>query len=128
MAYRCKTLIATEGDSSNQEKRLSICLVADGFSFSVTSPDGILYAFGEAEGQHATSITDATRDIKAVFAVNDGRRKLEIPFTEQAVLSTISRQTSLNITANSIKYNQQTIYFFTLGFVIVARMGIDILV
>lgn len=68
MAYRCKTLIATEGDSSTQEKRLSISLVADGFSFSVTSPQGMLLTFGEVEGQHATSITDATRDIKTLFA------------------------------------------------------------
>ena len=29
--------------------------------------------------------------------MNDGRRKLEIPFTEQAILSTISRQTSLDV-------------------------------
>lgn len=86
MAYRCKTLIATEGDSSNQEKRLSICLVADGFSFSVTSPDGILYAFGEAEGQHATSITDATRDIKAVFA-DAGIRPLGYKNIELVVVS-----------------------------------------
>lgn len=68
MAYRCKTLIATEGDSSTQEKRLSISLVADGFSFSVTSPQGTLISFGEVVGQHASSITDATRDIKALFA------------------------------------------------------------
>ncbi len=68
MAYRCKTLIATEGDSSIQEKRLSISLVADGFSFSVTTSQGMLLTFGDVEGEHAATITDATRDIKAVFA------------------------------------------------------------
>ena len=68
MAYLCKTLIATEDDSSAQEKRLSICLGADGFSFSVTTASHNLLTFGQAEGTHATSITDATRDIKAFFA------------------------------------------------------------
>lgn len=68
MAYLCKTLIATEDDSSAQEKRLSICLGADGFSFSVTTASHNLLTFGQAEGAHATSITDATRDIKAFFA------------------------------------------------------------
>lgn len=86
MAYRCKTLIATEGDSSTQDKRLSICLVADGFSFSVMSPQGVLHTFGEVEGQHATSITDATRDIKAVFA-ETGIRPLGYKNIEIVVVS-----------------------------------------
>ena len=86
MAYRCKTLIATEGDSSTQEKRLSICLVADGVSFSVTSPQGVLHTFGEVEGQHASSITDATRDIKAVFA-EAGIRPLGYKSIELVVVS-----------------------------------------
>ncbi len=68
MAYRCKTLIATEGDSSKEEKRLSICLGANGFSFSVTTSSGLLLTFVEAEGEHASTMTDATREIKAFFA------------------------------------------------------------
>ena len=40
--YTCKTLIATEGDHVSQEKRLSICLEANGFSFSETTPTGKL--------------------------------------------------------------------------------------
>ena len=86
MAYRCKTLIATEGDSSKQEKRLSICLVADGFSFSEISPEGELLTFGEAEGQHAATITDATRDIKAIFA-EVGIRPLSYKGIELIVVS-----------------------------------------
>ena len=68
MAYRCNSLIATEDDSNVQEKRLSICLGADGFSFSVTTASRQLLTFGQAEGEHATSITDVTRDVKTFFA------------------------------------------------------------
>ena len=52
---------------------------------------GIFLGYRIASGRLSRS------NIKAVFAVNDGRRKLEIPFTEQAILSTISRQTSLDV-------------------------------
>ena len=65
--YTCKTLIATTGDNVSQEKRLSICLEANGFSFSETTPSGELLTFGLAEGPHAVSITNATREVKAFF-------------------------------------------------------------
>ena len=52
---------------------------------------GIFLGYRLASGRLSRS------NIKAVFAVNDGRRKLEIPFTEQAILSTISRQTGLDV-------------------------------
>jgi len=65
--YTCKTLIATSGDHVSQEKRISICLEANGFSFSETTPSGELLTFGVAEGAHAASITNATRDVKAFF-------------------------------------------------------------
>ena len=86
MPYTCKRLIATEGDSTTQEKRLSICLGANGFSFSITTAQGMLHTFGEVEGEHAASITDATRDIKAVFA-EVGIRPLGFKNIELIVLS-----------------------------------------
>ncbi len=52
---------------------------------------GIFLGYRLASGRLSRS------NIKAVFAVNDGRRKLEIPLTEQAIISTIRRQTSLDI-------------------------------
>ncbi len=42
-------------------------------------------------------------NIKAVFAVNDGRRKLEIPFTEQAILETIRRQSALDVFRSRVR-------------------------
>lgn len=86
MAYRCKSLIATEGDSATQEKRLSISLGADGFSFSITTTSGLLLTFGEVEGEHAATITDATREIKAFFA-EVGIRSLGYKSVELVVLS-----------------------------------------
>ena len=66
--YSCKTLIATSGYNVVQDKRLSICLGANGFSFSETTASDMLLTFGVAEGAHAATITDATRQVKAFFA------------------------------------------------------------
>lgn len=68
MPYIKKTLLTTEAYDAVHDKRLSISLMADGFSFSVISAQGELLAFGEAVGGHSASMTDATRDIKAFFA------------------------------------------------------------
>lgn len=68
MPYACRSLITTEGDFASHDKRLSICLKADGFSFSETTTAGQLITFGEAEGTHAAAITDATREVKSFFA------------------------------------------------------------
>ena len=87
--YTCKTLIATVGDHVSQEKRLSICLEANGFSFSETTPSGELLTFGVAEGTHATSITDATREIKAFFS-DAGVRALGYKTLELIVVSNAS--------------------------------------
>lgn len=87
--YTCKTLIATDGDHVSQEKRLSICLEANGFSFSETTPSGELLTFGVAEGQHATSITEATREVKAFFA-EAGVRALGYKTLELIVISDAS--------------------------------------
>ena len=68
MSYVSKTLITTEPEPAANDKRLSICLRADGFSFSTTTGDGMLLTFGEAEGGHARVMTAAIADIKAFFA------------------------------------------------------------
>lgn len=82
MPYIRKTLCTTEACDAVHDKRLSICLAADGFSFSAISAQGELLAFGEAEGGHASSMTEATRNIKAFFGEVGiqplGFRKMEI--------------------------------------------------
>lgn len=84
--YSCKTLIATSGDAAVQDKRLSICLGANGFSFSETTSAGVLLTFGEAEGVHASGITEATREVKAFFA-EVGIRPLGYKSMELIVIS-----------------------------------------
>lgn len=68
MPYVCKSLTTTEGSFAARDKRLSICLRADGFSFAETTADRVLLTFGEAEGMHQSSMTGAIGEIKAFFA------------------------------------------------------------
>ena len=58
---------------------------------------GFFLGFRIASGRLSRS------NIKAVFAVNDGRRKLEIPFTERAILDTIFRQSNLMVFRNRVR-------------------------
>lgn len=86
MSYVSKTLITTEPEPAVNDKRLSICLRADGFSFSVTTADGQLLTFGDAEGQHAQVMTAAIADVKSYFA-EAGIRPLGFSRMQLIVLS-----------------------------------------
>ena len=86
MPYVTKTLITSEGRDVSHDKRISICLRANGFSFSETTSGGDLMAIGDAEGSHAAMMTDATRDIKTYFA-EVGIRPLGYRRMELTVLS-----------------------------------------
>ena len=67
MSYRSKTLITTSSATTSYGKRLSICLMPNGFSFSEVSSDGHLLTIGEADGMHAVSMTSVINDVKAFF-------------------------------------------------------------
>lgn len=84
--YRCKTLIVTDKEFASGEKRLSICLRSNGFSFSEVTLSGVLLTFGEAEGDHATSMTAVMADVKAFFS-SVGIRPLGYASMELVVLS-----------------------------------------
>lgn len=86
MPYTLRKFITTEGGSASNEKRLSICLAADGFSFSETTADGLLLTFGEAHGSHAATMTDITGEVKALFA-EAGIRPLGHKHLELVVVS-----------------------------------------
>lgn len=86
MPYSCKSLIITPGEVAAHEKRLSICLRADGFSFSELTASGVLLTFGDAEGRHAASMTTVMSDVKAFFA-QAGIRPLGYASIELIVLS-----------------------------------------
>ena len=68
MPYSCKSLLKTDNGLASREKRLSICLGANGFSFAEVTPAGQLLTFGEAEGRHAATMTEVMNDLKALFA------------------------------------------------------------
>lgn len=68
MPYTLNKLITSEGSSASTEKRLSICLDADGFSFSESTADGCLLSFGHAVGTHAATMTEAAGEIRATLA------------------------------------------------------------
>lgn len=84
--YACKTLISTTNELASREKRLSICLGANGFSFAEVTPAGVFLTFGEAEGPHAATMTGVMADVKAFFA-SVGIRPLGYASMELVVLS-----------------------------------------
>ena len=65
--YNSKTLILTETEFASNEKRLSICLRTNGFSFSEISLSGTLLTYGEAVGTHADTMTGVIGDVKDFF-------------------------------------------------------------
>lgn len=87
--YSCKSLIKTDNGLAPREKRLSICLGANGFSFTEVSAAGQLLTFGEVEGPHAATMTEAMNDVKGLFA-EAGIRPWGYASTELIVLSDMS--------------------------------------
>ena len=67
MSYNINSLIKSEKVVGSYEKRLSICLSSNGFSFSMTSLHDELLAFGEVTCNLSASMSDLLLDIKSVF-------------------------------------------------------------
>ena len=86
MSYACKTLINTNNRLASREKRISICLGANGFSFAEVATGGQLLTFGEAVGTHSLTMTGVMADVKAFFA-SVGIRPLGYASMELVVLS-----------------------------------------
>lgn len=84
--YACKTLIRTTNGFASRDKRLSICLEANGFSFTEATSQGALLTFGQAEGRHATTMTAVLADVKALFS-QVGIRPLGYAAMELIILS-----------------------------------------
>ena len=68
MSYKINSFIASDKDVASYEKRLSICLTPNGFSFSQTDVFDNLLSLGEVECNTKASIAELLTDIKAVFA------------------------------------------------------------
>lgn len=67
MSYRLNNHISSDIDVPSYEKRLSICLRPNGFSFSVTSTGNILIAFGQAEHEGKSDMASLASDIKDFY-------------------------------------------------------------
>lgn len=68
MAYVSSALAVSKEARPAHDKRLSIRLRDDGFSFAETTVSGELLALGEAEGRHAQTMTEVGADVKAFFS------------------------------------------------------------
>lgn len=68
MPYSSRNLVIAPERDAVHDKRLSICLAADGFSYAELSAQGELLAYGEADGGHSRQMTDATRYIRQFFS------------------------------------------------------------
>lgn len=66
MSYRLNTHISSDIDVPSYEKRLSICLRPNGFSFSVATSQYLL-EFGQALHEGAADMVSLSNDIKALF-------------------------------------------------------------
>ena len=68
MSYKINSFIASDKEVASYEKRLSICLASNGFSFSISTIHDELLAFGEVECNTAAPMSELIADIKGVMA------------------------------------------------------------
>lgn len=67
MSYTTNFFITSDKEVPSYEKNISICLRANGFSFSIRSLKGDMLTVGEVAHQWSSSMADAMRVIKQVF-------------------------------------------------------------
>lgn len=66
--YNVSSFITTDKQSASQEKRMSICLTSNGFSFSVVADGAVLLSFGTVDIELRRPLYELTADIKSVFS------------------------------------------------------------
>lgn len=67
MSYKVTTIIRSDKAVANNDSRLSICLSANGFSFSVVTSQDEIVLFGEADFDFGLPLRDLTQAIKDFF-------------------------------------------------------------
>lgn len=88
MSYKINTLIASDKDVAQYEKRLSICLQPNGFSFSLTDLFDELLAIGEVQCELDAPMPQLLADIKGALS----EAGIHTFGLKEAELVTISRQ------------------------------------
>lgn len=68
MSYKINSFIASDKDVASYEKRLSICLASNGFSFSVSTIHDELLAIGDVECNTKASMSEMIADIKGALS------------------------------------------------------------
>ena len=68
MSYKINSFIVSDKPVASYEKRLSICLTSNGFSFSLCSVDDELLAFGDVQCPTAVSMSELLSTVKSAFA------------------------------------------------------------
>lgn len=68
MSYRINSFIKTDKEVASYEKRLSICVMPNGFSFSVVSSQGELIALCDVDCALSQSMSQMLGNIKGVFS------------------------------------------------------------
>ena len=67
MIYTKRIFLHAENTVPAFEKRLSICLKTNGFSFSITDTKNVLYTFGEVDCLFPESLAEVINGIKQIF-------------------------------------------------------------
>lgn len=65
--YRVINLVTTDKEAGSYEKRMSICLLPNGFSFSVITSSGVLLTWGEVSLLLSQPMSMLITDIKSFF-------------------------------------------------------------
>lgn len=68
MSYKINSLISSKNQVASYEKRLSICITSNGFSFSLCDADDSLLAIGDVECDLHAAMSDLIVAIRDVFA------------------------------------------------------------
>lgn len=65
--YKVNTFITTDKEVAAYEKRISICLTSNGFSFSVATIDGTLLTVGDVTMDLNVSMVELSANVRAFF-------------------------------------------------------------
>ena len=90
MSYTINNFITSDSRIQDGDKKLSICLSANGFSFSVISASGKLLAICDLDCDMPKSLVDKLRQLREIFA----ELNISLPnFGEIEVIETVSKFT-----------------------------------
>ena len=75
MSYKVNSFITSDTRIQDGDKKLSICLSANGFSFSVISLSGKLLAIGDVDCDTPKSVAAVLMQLREIF----GKLSLNLP-------------------------------------------------